>query len=494
MKTKGLLFTGIAALVMFLSLHQAKGQQWANNGNNIYNTNTGYVGIGTSIPSYLLHVAKNMVEPAISVQNLGGSGGATYSMIDNASGANWKFKATSTGGFKVRDQAHSLDVFQIEPNSTANALYIASGGHIGINTNDPVGLLEVTSDDNHYSRICNSSWVANHFYHRSDATQGDGQCTVLAFFDRDAENPGTSYHYGNTNSSIFGYTYHGDSYTFGIHGLTWFSSGRCGGILGANYAGDTWGSLGYQSSGLVSYGGYFTSSTTGSGKSGNLLSTIGIGAYGDLIGADIHGKVYGSYIEGENYALYTNGDVYKNRLDIHLQQNQEGANTPLYTSVSSDVTIMTAGTATLSNGKANVVFEKAFTECVSAKEPVVVTVTPVGSPNGVYLSQVNREGFQVVELNDGKSSVTVNYIAVGKRAGYEKPQLAREVVDAGYTGKLARGLHNDNDIKTDGDGLYYENGNLMVGVHPSTQPGPDKDAEQSAEMPLDGGYSGLPEK
>lgn len=468
MKIKALLITGIAVLVLFLGLYQANGQQWANNGSNIYNTNTGYVGIGTTAPAYLLHAAKNMVEPAISVQNLGGSGGATFSMIDNASGANWKFKATSTGGFKIRDQAHSLDVFQIEPNSIANALYIKSGGNVGIHTSDPIGLLEVRTDDNHYTRLCNSNYLANHFYHRSEAANGDGQATILAFFDRDAANPGTTYHYGNTNAAIFGYTYNGDSYTFGIHGLIWFSTGRCGGILGANYQGDVWGSLGYQSSGLTNYGGYFTSSTTGSGKSSELFSTIGIGAYGDLIGADIHGKVYGSYIEGGNYALYTNGDVYKNRLDIHLQQNPEGTNTPLYTSVSSDVTIMTAGTAALSGGKATIVFEKAFTECVSTKEPVVVTVTPVGSPNGVYLSEVSREGFHVVELNDGKSSATVNYIAVGRRAGYEKPQLAGEVVDIGYTGKLSRGLHNDADTKSDGDGLYYENGNLIVGAHPST--------------------------
>lgn len=111
--------------------------QWNVNGTHIYNTNSGYVGIGTSSPTALLHAAKNMTEPNITVQNLGGTGGATFTMMDNASGANWKFKATLSGGFKIRDHANALDVIVIEPNSFANAIYIKSTGNIGIGTSAP---------------------------------------------------------------------------------------------------------------------------------------------------------------------------------------------------------------------------------------------------------------------------------------------------------------------------------------------------------------------
>ena len=111
--------------------------QWNTSGNNIYNTNTGYVGIGNTAPSTLLHVGKNMTEPTITVQNLGGIGGATYTMMDNVSGANWKFKATNSGGFKIRDHASGQDVFFIEQNATANLLYLKSGGRIGIGTPTP---------------------------------------------------------------------------------------------------------------------------------------------------------------------------------------------------------------------------------------------------------------------------------------------------------------------------------------------------------------------
>ena len=74
---------------------------------------TGNVGIGNNAPTTLLYVAKNTGEPTITIRNMGGGGGASYSMVDDLSGASWKFKATTFGGFKIRDQANALDVLTI---------------------------------------------------------------------------------------------------------------------------------------------------------------------------------------------------------------------------------------------------------------------------------------------------------------------------------------------------------------------------------------------
>jgi hypothetical protein len=187
--------------------------------------------------------------------------------------------------------------------------------------------------------------------------------------------------------------------------------------------------------------------------------------------------VYGVYMEGENYASFSNGAVYKNNLDVHLQENGTGTSTVLYTNVSTDVTVQTSGAAMLSNGTADIIFDPDFTSSVSSEQPVVVTVTPTGNSNGVFLAEVSISGFTVVENNAGRSNVTVNYIAIGKRAGYENPSLPPEVIDAAYTSNMARGLHNDADKQTNGEGLYYENGKLVVGIHPSTLPDPNKPAE-----------------
>jgi hypothetical protein len=137
---------GMIVMLSFLGVNVVTGQ-WSYNGIHIYNSNTGNVGIGSNAPSTLLHVAKNMTEPTITIQNLGGLGGATFSMMDNVSGANWKFKATNTGGFKIRDHANGLDVFVIEPNSAANAIYIHNAGSIGIGTTTPANsaLIDMTS-------------------------------------------------------------------------------------------------------------------------------------------------------------------------------------------------------------------------------------------------------------------------------------------------------------------------------------------------------------
>ncbi len=70
-------------------------------------------------------------------------------MNDIASGANWKFKATNTGGFKIRDHANLLDVVVIEPNSSANVLYINGAGSVGIRTASPApsAAVDISSTD-----------------------------------------------------------------------------------------------------------------------------------------------------------------------------------------------------------------------------------------------------------------------------------------------------------------------------------------------------------
>jgi hypothetical protein len=142
MKKLFTLFASVSCLILFTAM-AVNGQQWATLGANIYNTNAGNVGIGTNAPATLLDVAKNMTEPIIRVYNLGGNGGATFEMKDLNSAGDWKFKVTALGGFKVRDQASALDVFTIEKNALANALYIKQGGNVGIGTTNPLEKLHV---------------------------------------------------------------------------------------------------------------------------------------------------------------------------------------------------------------------------------------------------------------------------------------------------------------------------------------------------------------
>jgi len=137
-QTTALLMIGLAILA-FSSVKA----QWSFNSTHIYNSNSGFVGIGNSTPTSLLHVSKFMGEPTITVHNPGAGGGATFRMIDNNGNADWKFKALNTGGFKIRDQQSGIDVIKIEQNSMNNSIFIAQGGNIGIGTETPDAAFEI---------------------------------------------------------------------------------------------------------------------------------------------------------------------------------------------------------------------------------------------------------------------------------------------------------------------------------------------------------------
>ena len=93
----------------------------------------GKLGLGIATPDQFLDVRQNASEPTILIQNQGGTGGAGFRFIDDASGADWKAKATGFGGFKIRDQANSIDVITLPSNS----------GNVGIGISNPDEKLDV---------------------------------------------------------------------------------------------------------------------------------------------------------------------------------------------------------------------------------------------------------------------------------------------------------------------------------------------------------------
>lgn len=393
----------------------------------------------------------------------------------NVAGANGLYITTTNAG----EGTHIIDAVA----NGNSRFFVRADGNIGVNSINPLAKFEVNTDINTLCRLGYLGSIPHYFYHNELMTDGDGQSAIYAYGDRDSQNDGYAYSIVGINSAVRANNYWGDLYTFGVAGFSYNDFTRTGGVFGGSYDGLHWGSLGYKNSGSNNYGGYFTSTGTGTGKSFSTAMTgIGLGAWGDLMGADIHGKVYGSYIEGENYAVFADGNVYNNKLNIHLQENGTPTKTVLYTNTSTEATVQTCGKAVLSGGKASIQFDPAFAASLSSAESLVITVTPVGESNGVYLSQVTKSGFSVAENNNGKSSVTVNYIAIGKRAGYENPSLAQEVISSDYCGKIGRGLRPDANNQINSEGLYYENGNLVAGVHPSSLIKPDKPAEEKVAV------------
>lgn len=367
-------------------------------------------------------------------------------------------------------------------------------GAYGVNATGRYGALGTTTEgvfgiheDDHYGSLgTETAGVVGTLFRDGSQPLSDGDYAVKGNGVTDNDDDGTGYAYGDNVGAVLGYNEDGSEYSFGVSGYTEDANdNRSGGVFGSDHSGNNWGALAYRASTGTMYGGYFTTMDSSSTEkfSSDAKINIGISAMGDLMGAHINGDVYGLYAEGSNYSIYASGDMYRTGADVHLQQNNNGENTVMYTQVSTEMTVQTYGIGSMQGGKSSIVFDQAFSDVVSSGEPIIVTITPIGETKGVFLQNVDGNGFAVSENNNGKSNVQFSWIAIGKRKGYENISLPQDVIDGDYTQKVKRGLSNDNDQGRTGEGLYYENGTLHNGqIRPV---GTDRTSEFRANVALE---------
>jgi hypothetical protein len=98
----------------------------------------------------------------------------------------------------------------------------------------------------------------------------------------------------------------------------------------------------------------------------------------------------------------------------------------MYSVVSNKVTEQLGGVGTLVNGEAKITLDADFAQIMSSRNPVSITVTPMGECNGVYV-QRTTDGFIVKELGHGTSNVDFSYFVIASRLGYETTQAANDV-------------------------------------------------------------------
>jgi hypothetical protein len=252
---------------------------------------------------------------------------------------------------------------------------------------------------------------------------------------------GTGYTWTTARGGIKANDNDQESYEFGIGGWGYGDYARSGGVLGCQSYGNNWGALGYKNSSSTWYGGYFTTTTTGTGflrmrpgqmagDDGRTYINSGIGAWGDLFGADIHGSIYGQYVEGSRAGQYVHGDVYTDGASIQLQRNSEGSMTPLFNTASEQALAIAHGTETIESGLKRVLFSESFRQLLRDSVHPTVTVTPLGCCNGLYISNIDNEGFNVVEANGGRSVLSFMWIAVAERSGFEDKVLPKSFFPA----------------------------------------------------------------
>ncbi len=122
----------------------AIGVDWYLVNDDIYNPNSGNVGVGTSTPDTKFHVFD---DEASTYLNLETDGVAWESKVRFINGqGSWEAGINPAEFFEVRDVSAGNSVLVIEQNVPSNTLYLNSTGEVGIGTNTPAEKLSVSGN------------------------------------------------------------------------------------------------------------------------------------------------------------------------------------------------------------------------------------------------------------------------------------------------------------------------------------------------------------
>lgn len=291
---------------------------------------------------------------------------------------------------------------------------------------------------------------------------------------------GTGFLTATCRKAIYGQANNlGGTYLFGVYG-SGGNNARTGGVFGLN-GGTTFysaGALGYYTSGFanISVYGFGSAFTTGAAAgrmhnnnnnntAGEIFlpetnNNIGLGIYGGVMGGWIKGLVYGVNLSGEKYGAYVHGKTITNDVLVVLNNNENSENRiATYATTSTKVEISTKGKHKLESGSVFVAFDADFMNLVSSAEPIIITCTPLGNTNGVYVSSISSEGFTVVENNKGVASVDFNWIAIGVKKGYEKTTISEEIIANDFEEKINGNsgvMYNDNNPQTPEYSIWWD--------------------------------------
>jgi hypothetical protein len=260
------------------------------------------------------------------------------------------------------------------------------------------------------------------------------------------------------------------SYKFGVYG-DGGSSLRSGGVLGNNYG--FRGALGYYANSGLDYSvygfgtAYFTGAAAGKmASSANTISVfdkpnshVGLGIYGGVMGGWIKGLVYGTNFSGQKYGIYVHGNTITNDKYVQLNNsNSSDVRIASYATTALTNELTSKGKISLVNGQADVNFDSKLTELCDLNS-LVITATPMGNCNGVYIDNITKNGFSIKEINNGSHNVSVSFIISGTlKQATEFTET--EILNKQYETNMNGVMHNDYDAETIGTPIWYDGQNV----------------------------------
>src|SRR3989338_9046933 len=144
------------------------GGPWATSGNNIYNTNSGNVGIGTTGPLNKLHVSGNVEDNLVRLHNNSTTFNETSIRFRAQSPASEN--AHADFGFKATGSEVGYFFFKA-PYSSTERMVVNTAGNVGIGTTGPSDKLYIIGNDNQITVDTVSEGAAGIFLRQAGVRQ-----------------------------------------------------------------------------------------------------------------------------------------------------------------------------------------------------------------------------------------------------------------------------------------------------------------------------------
>lgn len=127
------------ALLLLAFLPGSAAAQWTTNGNNINNTNSGNVGVGTTTPTAKLHVVGGIYSTHV-IESANTSGFRLVVTGPGDTRATWAYDGGAT---TTRLTSSSNVRTSFGSNGINDRMFLDLAGNLGINTTAPTGKLNV---------------------------------------------------------------------------------------------------------------------------------------------------------------------------------------------------------------------------------------------------------------------------------------------------------------------------------------------------------------
>lgn len=489
--TTGLDGSGVATRVAFWS-----GTNTLSSNTNLYWDNTnGRLGIGTSSPGSKLEISGTADLTLRNDQTLSNSGNdlAVINLGDAYSGSQARILVERGAAGSGGDNPTDISFWNTPDGSVTltERMRIRNDGNVGIGTTTPSAKLHVVSQasqkiayfyqtSNNYMYIKDTSATELLYAYKQQLTsKGDGQSTIYGYRTRDSQNDGTGYGRSSSNGAVKGYNFYGDLYSYGVGGFNWNDYNRSGGVLGAQWAGDYWGSLGYKNSGGTTYGGYWSNNSgSGGGYSsiGGAMAGVGAGGYGDMLGLWSRGEVMGAIFSGELFSTYNLGNTYTSGTQVELV-NVGSSKVPAYSVTAPEIKVYDNGFAQLNGNETKINFNQNFIYLLDDQKPVV-TITPIGKSANLYIKSIDKDGFIVA--CDTPQDIQFSWIAVGTRIdNAESQKVPEELTDISFDKNLVDFMFNENIKERSAKAMWWDGNKIQFGTLPDFFYKADREAKQA---------------